>query len=196
MRRISTALLVTGALVLGACGGDDEPAEQATDEPADESDEDATNEPADEPDEPADEPAEPTDDEPADAPSGAGSGTATLTLDNGETFEFSILCTLEPQEAAGSEILFTAVSYDDPGLDITQFGGEGSGTVTDIASVSVYDGNYDVLWEANSTYETFGGTLDLSLDGSTISGVGEFFVGGDPIANPDPVPGTVEARCG
>jgi hypothetical protein len=185
MRRIHTALLITGALVLGACGGDDD----ADDESADDGAEEPTDEPADDGDtEPADEPAA--------APSGGGSGTATLTLDNGETFEFGILCTLEPQEAAGSEILFTAVSYDDPGLDITQFGAEGSGTVTDIASVSVYDGDFNVLWEANNGYEPFGGTVELSLDGSTINGVGEFFAGGDPIANPDPVPGTVEARCG
>ena len=189
MRRISTALLITGALVLGACGDDDEPADETTDEPADE----ATDEPA---DEATDEPADEASDEAADAPSGGGSGTATLSLDNGETFEFSILCTLEPQEAAGSEILFTAVSYDDPGLDITQFGAAGSGTVTDIASVSVYDGNYDVLWEANSGYEPFGGSVELSVDGTTINGTGEFFAGGDPVANPDPVPGTVEARCG
>lgn len=54
----------------------------------------------------------------------AGSGgDATLALANGETIEFDgVLCALEPQESAGSEILFTAVSYGDPGLDITQFG--------------------------------------------------------------------------
>ena len=207
MRRIHTALLITGALVLGACGGDDEPAAEPATEPADEpapepADEPAT-EPADEPaseaaDEPAPEPADEPAPEPAEepAPSGGGSGTATLTLDNGETFEFGILCTLESQEAAGSEILFTAVSYDDPGLDITQFGAEGSGTVTDVATVSVYDGSYNTLWEASNLYEPFGGGVELSLDGSTINGSGTFFAGGDPVASPDGVAGTVEARCG
>lgn len=214
MRRMSTALLITGAIVLGACGGDDdssEPDESSADEPA--ADEPATDEPAaeepaaeepaaEEPAaeeaaaEPADEPAveEPAE-EPA-APSGGGSGTATLTLDNGETFEFGVLCTLEPQEAAGSEIVFTATSYDDPGLDITQFGAEGSGTVTDVATVSVYDGSYNTLWEASNLYEPFGGGVELSLDGSTINGTGTFFAGGDPVTNPDGVAGTVEARCG
>ncbi len=195
MRRISTALLITGALVLTACGGDDdttadEPAAEPADEPAAEPAEEPATEPADEPaadEEPADEPA---------APSGGGSGTATLTLDNGETFEFGVLCTLEPQEAAGSEIVFTATSYDDPGLDITQFGAEGSGTVTDVATVSVYDGSYNTLWEASNLYEPFGGGVELSLDGSTINGTGTFFAAGDPVANPDGVAGTVEARCG
>lgn len=211
MRRMSTALLITGAIVLGACGGDDDSSEPADESSADEpaADEPATEPAAEEPaaDEPAaEEPAaeEPAADEPAveepaeepAAPSGGGSGTATLTLDNGETFEFGVLCTLEPQEAAGSEIVFTATSYDDPGLDITQFGAEGSGTVTDVATVSVYDGSYNTLWEASNLYEPFGGGVELSLDGSTINGTGTFFAGGDPVTNPDGVAGTVEARCG
>ena len=198
MRRIQTALLLTGALALGACGGDDEPAAEPASEPAAEPADDPADEPAAEPaDDPADEPASEPAAEPAEepaAPSGGGSGTASLTLDNGETFEFGILCTLEPQIAAGSEILFTAVSYDDPGLDITQFGDEGP--VTGAASISVYDGNYETLWEASSFYEAFGGTIELSVDGSTINGSGDFFAAGDPVANPEPVPGTVEARCG
>ena len=204
MRRIHTALLISGALVLGACGGDDEPADEPAAEPAGETADEPAAEPADEPAaepaaEPADEPAAEPADEPADepaAPSGGGSGTATLSLDNGETFEFGVLCSLEPQEAAGSEILFTATSYDDPGLDITQFGAEGSGTVTDVATVSVYDGSYNTLWEASTFNEPFGGSLELSLDGTTINGTGTFFAGGDPVANPEGVNGTVEARCG
>jgi len=103
-----------------------------------------------------------------------GAGTATLTLDNGETFEFSVLCMLEPQMAAGSEILFTAVSYDDPGLDITQFGDEGN--VTGVASVSVYDGAFNTLWDSGSIYPE---PIELSLDGSTITGQGTFYQGGD-----------------
>ena len=35
---------------------------------------------------------------------------ATVTLDNGESFTFSIICNLEPQEVADVEILYTAVS--------------------------------------------------------------------------------------
>ncbi len=178
MRR-TTPIIIATALLLASCGGDDD----ASDEPADE--------PAAAPaDEPADEPAE----EPAEATSGGGRGTATLVLDNGESFEFSVLCSLEPQMAAGSEILFTATSYDDPGLDITQFGDEG--TITDTASITVYDGDYNTLWSAESFYDVFGGSIELELNGSTISGSATFFSGDDPLADDaEQVEGTVEARC-
>jgi hypothetical protein len=192
MRRTTTLLAAACVLaVLPACGGDDD-AEPA-DEPAAEAEESAS-EPAEEPaDEPAEEPASEPAEEPADEPASGGSGTATLTLDNGESYEFGILCTLEPQMAAGSEILFTAVSYDNPSLDITQFGSEG--TVTDTATISVYDAEtYDTLWEAGSFYEAFGGSFELSLDGSTINGSGTFYPEADPML--EPVEGTVEARCG
>jgi hypothetical protein len=110
-------------------------------------------------------------------------------LANGETFEFAtVLCSLEPQMAAGSEILFTATSYDDPGLDITQFGNEG--TITGVASISVYDGNYETLWDASSLY---GSTVELTLDGSTIRGTGSFLPGPDLIG--DAVEGEVVANC-
>lgn len=102
-----------------------------------------------------------------------------------------MLCSLEPQIAAGSEILFTATSYDDPGLDITQFGQEGP--VTDLATVSVYDASYETLWEASSLYAPLGGTIELSLDGSTINGSGAFFAGGD--IEEQPVNGTLVANC-
>ncbi len=122
-------------------------------------------------------------------PPAGGNGGAVLTLANGETFEFpTVLCSLESQMAAGSEILFTATSYDDPGLDITQFGDEG--TITGVASISVYNGDYDTLWEANSM---FGSTVELTLDGSTIRGTGSFIEGGD-MAN-EPVAGEVVANC-
>ncbi len=109
------------------------------------------------------------------AAEGVGSsGTATLALANGESFEFSILCNLESQMAAGSEILFTAVSYDDPGLDVTQFGDEG--TVTGVASISVYDGEYNTLWNAVSMYPE---GVELRLEGSTITGEGTFYAADD-----------------
>ncbi len=128
-----------------------------------------------------------SDNEPAPPPSGGGG--ATLTLANGETYEFAtVLCTLEPQMAAGSEILFTATSYDDPGLDITQFGDDG--TITGVASISVYDGDFETLWEANTM---FGSTVELTLDGSTIRGTASFIEGGD-ISN-EAVDGEVVANC-
>ena len=120
----------------------------------------------------------------------AGSGgDATLTLANGETIEFAgVLCTLEPQVAAGSEILFTAVSYGDPGLDITQFGDEG--TITDVASISVYDADFETLWEANTM---FGSVVELTLDGTTIRGSGSFLADSDMMN--EPVEGEIVANC-
>lgn len=126
---------------------------------------------------------------PAAAP--PGSRSATLSLDNGELFEFSVLCSLEPQIAAGSEILFTASSFDDPSLDVTQFGDEGP--VVNLANISVYDASFETLWEANSIFEAFGGSIELSLDGSTINGSGAFYPGGDIALTP--VNGTLIANC-
>lgn len=187
MRHRLVTTLIAASLVVTACGGDDDA--ESSDAP--EADADTSNEAAAAP-EPADEPAEDPAEEPAAAPESSGDGSATLTLDNGETYEFTILCSLEPQMAAGSEILFTAVSYDDPSLDITQFGDDG--TVQDLATVSVYDAeSYDTLWEASSIFEAVGGSIELALDGSTIRGSGSFYPGADIGA--EPVDGTVEARC-
>jgi hypothetical protein len=99
-----------------------------------------------------------------------------------------VLCSLEPQMAAGSEILFSATSYDDPGLDITQFGD--TGTITGIASISVYDGNYETLWDASSMLGT---DVELTLDGSTIRGTGNFVEGED--YGGETVEGEVVADC-
>ncbi len=121
-----------------------------------------------------------------------GSGTATLTLDNGEIFEFSVLCSLEPQEAAGSTILFTVVSYDKPyNLDVTQFGENDFGG---LASISVYDADtYDTLWEATSL---LGSEVQLTLDGNVVRGTGEFVEGDDPLApGVEKTRGELEARC-
>lgn len=126
------------------------------------------------------------------APPGSGRGAATLELANGESFRFDgLLCALDPQQSVGSEILFSAVAYGDPGLDATQFGDEG--TVTGIASITVYDGDFNTLWDAQSMFEPFGGSIELSLDGTTITGTGTFFAGGDP--QTEPVAGTLVADC-
>jgi hypothetical protein len=147
------------------------------------------------PDEPADPEANPESEDNSDDAPATGQGTATLTLDNGETLQFDVACTLEPQIAAGSEILFTATSLSgDIRLDITQFGDEGP--VTDIASITVFDGaSFEALWGASDTYEPFGGSLELEIDGSTISGAGDFYAGDDPIEGGDPVAGNVIANC-
>ena len=187
MRSRLIPAIVIVSFLLAACGSDSDTTESvSTDSSADgavttdakESD-DAVTTNADESD----------NSEPPALPS--GDGTAVLTLANGETFEFSVLCSLESQIAAGSEILFTATSYDNPGLDITQFGDEG--TVTEIASVDVYDGDFETLWGAATLYEAFGGSLELTLEGTTIRGVGTFYSGGDPAG--EAVEGEVIANC-
>jgi len=119
----------------------------------------------------------------------AGSGSATLTLSNGEVFEFGILCSLEPQEAAGSEILFAVVSYDDPyNLDVTQFA---AGSFDGAANISVYDStSYDTVWEASTLYGT---DVELSMAGSTVAGSGEFLAGGE--LGGETVTGELVANC-
>lgn len=121
--------------------------------------------------------------------SGSGSGTATLVLDNGESYEFSILCALETQESAGQEILFTAVSYDKPfNLDVTKFGEDSFGGE---ASISVYDAEtYDEVWSSSSGFSL---ETELKLNGSTITGSGMFVADGDAFG--DQVRGELEANC-
>jgi hypothetical protein len=178
--------------LLSACGGSDDAA--PVDEPASEA---TTAESSVEASEVGDA-AESSDAEPASEPEAAppaapsGDANATLSLDNGESFEFSVICNLEPQVIGESEILFTATSFDDPAIDMTQFG-EGPVFVADLASISVYDASFETLWEAESTYDPFGGPTELSLDGSTITGSGAFFPGGDIALAP--VNGTVVANC-
>jgi len=125
----------------------------------------------------------------APAAQASGAHTATVSLDNGDVFEFGALCWLETQESAGSEILFTVVSYDDPvNLDVTQFGADSFGGA---ANISLYDStSYDTLWEASSLYGT---EIELVLDGSTVTGSGDFYPQGDIAATP--VPGQLVADC-
>jgi hypothetical protein len=184
-------------LLAAACGGsDDEPEVVATDDAASSQaegqgdasdDQEASDEAEAAPEEDA---ASSEAAAPAAAPAApSGGARATLTLANGEVFEFGLLCTLEPQVAAGSEILFTAVSYDDPyNLDITQFG---ENDFDGLATVSVYDSStYDTVWEASSG---FGGDLTLGLDGSTITGSGSFLAGGE--LGGESVQGEIVAAC-
>ncbi|KAA3640466.1 MAG: hypothetical protein DWP92_02970 [Armatimonadetes bacterium] len=170
------ALATILVFTIAACGGDDEIAEgdAPTTTSADSGSGDTPT-------------TTPTTSAPATPPSGGA--TATVTLDNGETYEFGILCHLERQEAAGAEILFTVVSYDDPiNLDVTQFGADSFGGA---ANIGLYDStSYDAVWEADSTYGT---SVELSLNGSTVTGSGDFYPGGD--IQQTPVPGELVANC-
>lgn len=200
MRSLTRLLLVVPlAFAAAACGSDgdssvSEPVEPvetdataATDATTAATDPSTAGDDADDSDDADDVAAEAEGDAPLQG--GPGGGGATLTLANGETIEFAtVLCTLEPQIAAGSEILFTATSYDDPGLDITQFGD--AGPITNAASISVYDGSFETLWEANSM---FGSPVELTIDGSTIRGTGSFVQGDD--FGGETIEGEVVANC-
>ena len=191
MRCTKTLLAPVLALaLLGAACGDDDDAEGAVDAGEDTSVDEAAGEEA------TDEAAA---DEEADAPEdgdGEGSatsganGTATLVLANGEEFEFSILCSLEPQMAADQEILFSVTSYDEPyGFDATKFGEDS--VVPGMASMDVYDSEtYEAVWTASSMV---GGGVDLELDGSTVTGTGTFFEGDEGLG--DGVEGELTASC-
>ncbi|MCL1588190.1 MAG: hypothetical protein M3092_07210 [Actinomycetia bacterium] len=137
------------------------------------------------------------------APPAGGNGTATVTLDNGESYTFSILCGLETQEVAGVEILFTAVSYDEPlGFDVTQFGdgGETLGAIDDLGTISIYDSaTFDDVWGAGSLVAQLSQSeFSLDLNGSTITGSGLFFTGEDVenLELDNGVPGELVANCG
>ncbi len=123
------------------------------------------------------------------AAAAAGGASATLTLENGESFTFNILCSLESQEAAGQEILFTVVSYDNPvSLDVTQFGAD---SLDGTAVASLYDSTtFDNVWEANTLH---GGELRLELSGDTVTGSG-IFLAGEEQTGPG-VAGELEANC-
>ncbi len=123
------------------------------------------------------------------AAAAAGGASATLTLENGETFTFNILCALETQESAGQEILFTVVSYDDPvSLDVTQFGAD---SLDGTAIVSLYDSaTFDNVWDANTLH---GGELELEMNGNTVTGHGIFLAGEE--RNGPGVAGELKAHC-
>lgn len=123
------------------------------------------------------------------AAAAAGGASATLTLENGETFTFNILCALETQESAGQEILFSVVSYDNPvSLDVTQFGAD---SLDGTAVVSLYDSTtFDNVWDANTLH---GGELRLELSGDTVTGSGTFLAGEERTGSG--VAGELEAHC-
>ncbi|MFV9672642.1 MAG: hypothetical protein ACNYZH_05400, partial [Acidimicrobiia bacterium] len=133
-------------------------------------------------------PTESTEDN-AFAAAAASGASATLTLENGETYTFNILCALETQESAGQEILFTVVSYDDPiSLDVSQFGADSLGGT---AVISLYESStFDNVWDANTLH---GGELELEMDGNTVTGHGVFLAGEDRTG--PGVTGEFEAHC-
>lgn len=121
---------------------------------------------------PETEPAEPADagDQPASSPR-IGEGTFELVLENGETYTAPVLCVLEPQIAAGSEILFTANGQSDGRfVDVTQWGETAFGGTQDVEVID--SATFDSLWRATGSTG-----LELELSGSVITGSGGFYVG-------------------
>ncbi len=186
MRKLVSILVITGALILGAvaCGDDDSAG--GADTEAEETADSADTEPGAEDEAAPNTTAEPIDPDELDVEV-FGEGTATITLDNGEVFESGVACTLQPQVAAGQEILFTATAFDGS-LDVTQFGEEGP--TPGLAAAGVYDAQtYDVLWASESRT----GELTLTLEDSTITGSGQFLAGGE--LEGETVAGTIEVSC-
>lgn len=117
--------------------------------------------------------------------------SARLTLDNGERLEFEIECQLETQSIESFEVLFLAESTGSPSLTIRQDGEGQRGNGA--AFIRVEDADAKAIWESGSIYVNSGGSAALSLDGTTITGIGGFF----PAARFDakPVVGTLTAQC-
>lgn len=117
--------------------------------------------------------------------------SARLTLANGEVLEFQIECDLTTQLIDSFEVLFLAHSTGSPTLKIRQDGDGGRGSQT--AFIRVEDADAQAVWESASLYVNSGGTAALSLDGTTITGVGGFFPAADFEA--EPIVGTLTAEC-
>lgn len=128
-------------------------------------------------------------------------GVAVIALDNGERFEFSdVRCTLEPEFIGDGETeqLFSGLDFDfddEFDLTVTQFG-EAPEDLSNAAFVTVTNSaTFDDVWDAESTprFIEAGGSLELTLSGSSITGSGMFFPGGD--LESAPVAGTVTVSC-
>jgi len=127
------------------------------------------------------------------AGSGADTGTATVTLENGDVYQFSVVCSLGPVDAgvADRALLFSVDSFEDSTYHLTASVvspdkyGNGELSLIQIWSMS----NNEMIWEADST----GGEIELDIDDETVTGSAIFWAGGDT-ANPS-VRGDLVANC-
>ncbi len=117
----------------------------------------------------------------ADEPGNANAGKrsiATITFENGEVLSARVACVLEPQVAAGQEILYTATSTSNPYFDITVYG---PNSMFEGAKMSWNDTDdfqvYRLSWDTNLPMA--GGDFKADLDGKTITGSGTFIHGKD-----------------
>jgi len=124
------------------------------------------------------------------AQAASASSTATVTMENGEVFEFSIWCVLEPQVVGDAEILFTLGSFDEPlNLDVNQFAAD---SFNGAASIDIFDSTtFDMVWSASALFGA--GEVELTLDGNTVRGSGNFLAGVD--SSGPGVRGELVANC-
>lgn len=173
MRSRPIAALAVLTLLVAACGDDDD-AGRAGDASVVDAPESA--------DESADGDG---DDGAAESPAPGGSGTATVVLDNGETYTSSVTCILESTESGVDGVMQTFLVVPTRG-DVA-ISAEGLG---DFEKVSIIDDeSKETIYEANTDF----GGLDLSNDGSSLTGTGGFSVADDPTA--DPIPGEIDIQC-
>lgn len=178
----SLTLSVAALLALTACSGNGD----GDDIPADDAAVDASA-----PDDEAEE-APDVVGEGGDAPA-MSRGTATITFGTGDTLSTDVACVLEPQVAAGQEILYTATSQGSPYFDLTVFGEDAaiSGATVSWDETDDFE-TYQESWSAGIT-----GDFEAELDGNTITGSGTFMRGDDAAGQEGETrEGEVEVVCG
>ncbi len=199
MARLVPILFVM-VLVVAACGSDDSESGDTTANAGTAAGTQSTAATTGEPTQPTDgpvstqPPAASTEQAESSDPGSAGeAGTATLTLDNGESFEFNVECVTSPMDAglAGRDLLLSVNSYDGQYLIAAELLGPDQYGSAPLSIIQIWDvpGN-EVAWGA---YSASGGQVDLRLDGTTVTGTAVFGEGGDTV-NPS-VPGELVAYC-
>lgn len=120
--------------------------------------------------------------------------TATVTLENGETFSFSIWCVLEHEGTDAENFLFSLGSNlgADDGpilLQVSQFTPDAGG----LATVTLADSStYETLWEASTRA---GDDLVLQVNGNIVTGSGDFHNKGVGDPGFESVRGELLANC-
>lgn len=103
---------------------------------------------------------------------------ATITFDNGEQLHASVICVLEPQVAAGQEILYAATSTSNPYFDVTMFGPSSMFAGGKVSWDDTKDfKQYKTQWSSEPAM--VGGSFAVSLEGKTITGSGTLVRGKD-----------------
>jgi|GEM_PF-6532739 len=188
-------LVLVAVVGLAACGGGDDADEQPQAADPAEADDRTDDEADDQGDDQAgaDADAGGTDGEPQ--LEDVLEGTATIAFEGGEVLSTEVLCTLEPQTAAGQEILYTATSLSNPYFDVTVFGEDAAVPGPSVSWNETED--FETYQESWSAMGGSFGDLEVTLDGTTISGQGTFRRDEDAAgAAGETRQATVEVVCG